>query len=334
MTAALLEVSNLTKYYALRNGRPFSQRRILKAVDGVSFSLQPGRTLGIIGESGCGKSTTAGLIMGVLAATSGDVMFEGKPMRARFDRAWRQQRRHIQMVYQNPLGALDRRLPVGAQVMEPLTIHGMGARAERRERGAELFEAVGLRSDLWDRFPHELSGGQRQRVVIARALILEPSLIVCDEPVSALDVSVAAQIVNLLEDIQTRLGVAYVFISHDLKIVRHIAHEVAVMYLGRVVEQGPPDLVFRTPAHPYTNALVSAVPSAHRRTVERVLLSGDPPNPLDAPSGCTFHTRCPIAQGVCAFESPALRPAPDGRQVACHFAGTVAETPVAALGGA
>lgn len=316
--SALLEVRDLARHYpvALSGGG----RRLLHAVDGVSFSLSAGRTLGIVGESGCGKSTTAKLVLGLLPATRGTIRFEGEPIGAQRDRAWRALRRRMQMVHQDPLAALDRRLPVGEQVVEPLAIHALEANAEaRREKALALFEAVGLRRDLFTRYPHELSGGQRQRVVLARALVLNPGLLVCDEPISALDVSVAAQVINLLQDLQARFGTAYLFISHDLKVVRQIADEVAVMYLGRIVEQGPPEALFHAPAHPYTQALVSAVPTALRGTRERIILQGDPPNPVDRPAGCAFHPRCPRAVPRCREEEPALRPSADGRLTACHL---------------
>ncbi|MFC5508256.1 MULTISPECIES: ABC transporter ATP-binding protein [Hyphomicrobiales] len=316
--SALLEVRDLARQYpvALADGR----RRLLHAVDGVSFSLMGGRTLGIVGESGCGKSTTAKLVLGLLPATRGTIRFEGGPVGAQRDRAWRALRQRMQMVPQDPLAALDRRLPVGDQVVEPLAIHALEVNVEaRREKALALFEAVGLRRDLFARYPHELSGGQRQRVVLARALVLNPGLLVCDEPISALDVSVAAQVINLLQDLQARFGTAYLFISHDLKVVRQIADEVAVMYLGRIVEQGPPEALFHAPAHPYTQALVSAVPKALRGTRERIILQGDPPNPVDRPAGCAFHPRCPRAVARCREEQPALRPSADGRLAACHL---------------
>jgi peptide/nickel transport system ATP-binding protein len=236
------------------------------------------------------------------------------------------------MVYQDPLGALDRRLRVGRQIVEPLVIHGIGDADERRRRLLALAEAVGLRPDHLDRYPHELSGGQRQRVVLARALILEPQLLVCDEPVSALDVSIQAQVVNLLQELQGRFGVAYLFISHDLKVVRQVSHEVAVMYLGRIVEQGEPDQLFANPRHPYTRALVAAIPVARtKRRREQLILAGDPPNPVDVPSGCAFRTRCPWAQPLCAARVPALKPLPDGHLAACHLAhGELPTTPAAA----
>jgi len=315
--SSLLVARDLTKHYRIRDG--MNRERLLQAVNGVSFSVPQGRTLGIVGESGCGKSTTAKLILGLVAASSGTVSLGGIPVHAEPDEAWRVMRRRMQMVYQDPFSALDRRMTVGQQVMEPLAIHRIGDRKSREEQAHSLFEAVGLNGDLFNRYPHELSGGQRQRVVLARALILEPDLVVCDEPVSALDVSVGAQVMNLLQDVQAQFGTTYVFISHDLKMVRQIAEEVAVMYLGRIVEQGAPDDLFRTPAHPYTEALISAVPSIRRTAAKRIVLSGDPPNPIDMPTGCPFHPRCPRAVARCKVEAPALRAGPQDRLVACHL---------------
>jgi peptide/nickel transport system ATP-binding protein len=233
--------------------------------------------------------------------------------------AWKALRARIQMVFQDPLGALDPRLPIATQVAEPLEIHAIGSTAERRERVRDLLAGVGLRPDLGTRYPHELSGGQRQRAVLARALATDPVLLVCDEPISALDVSIQAQVVNLLMDVQEQRGLAMLFISHDLKVVRQIAHRVAVMYLGRIVEQGEPEALFAAPAHPYTAALVAAVPEAgHRRRGPRMLLAGEPPNPAARPTGCAFHPRCPRAVAVCRREVPVLQTMADGREVACH----------------
>jgi peptide/nickel transport system ATP-binding protein len=319
---ALVVAENLVRHYRVRRGGGlFSQRATLKAVDGVSFRIPSGRTLGLVGESGCGKSTTARAVLGLVPLTDGRIIFKGEPIEARQDARWRAQRRQMQMVYQDPLGALDQRLRVGRQIVEPLVIHRIGTADERRRRLLALTEAVGLRPDHLDRYPHELSGGQRQRVVLARALILEPELIVCDEPVSALDVSIQAQVVNLLHELQSRFGVAYLFISHDLKVVRQVSHEVAVMYLGRIVEQGEPDRLFADPRHPYTRALVSAIPVARtKKRREQLILAGDPPNPVDVPSGCAFRTRCPWAQKLCAERAPVLKPLPDGHLAACHLA--------------
>jgi peptide/nickel transport system ATP-binding protein len=319
--SALLEVENLTRAFKVRVGGLFGHQAVLKAVDGVSFSLAAGRTLGVVGESGCGKSTTAKLVLGLIPASSGTIRFHGEPVGAVHDAAWRAQRRQMQMIYQDPLAALDRRLTLADQIAEPMAIHGLhGSAAARRDKVADLMDAVGLRPDMAARFPHEISGGQRQRVVIARALALEPKLLVCDEPVSALDVSIAAQVVNLFQDLQERLGVGYLFISHDLKVVRQVSHEVAVMYLGRIVERGTPDALFHRPAHPYTRALVASIPTPARRGKrERTLLAGDPPSPLDVPNGCAFHPRCPLATATCREVAPALEPGPDGRLVACHL---------------
>ncbi len=316
----LLQVENLSKHYEVRAGGGFWRRpKWLRAVDGVSFMLAAGRTLGLVGESGCGKSTTARLVLGLTAPTAGTVRFDGEEVGAVRDERWRQQRRRMQMVYQDPLGALDRRLTVGDQVMEPAIVFGEGDAASRRERALSLFDAVGLPRPLFARYPHELSGGQRQRVVLARALLLSPQLLVCDEPVSALDVSIQAQVINLMLDLQERFGLAYLFISHDLKVVRQIAHEVAVMYLGRIVERGDPDRLFHAPAHPYTRALVSAIPTPHTRGRKRLILEGDPPNPVDTPQGCSFHPRCALAISRCRAEAPALRLLADGRFAACHL---------------
>jgi peptide/nickel transport system ATP-binding protein len=321
----LLEVSNLARTYDVRRSRwPFARPATLHAVDDVSFALPAGRTLGLVGESGCGKTTTAKLVLGLVPLTGGEVRMGGAPLPPAHSPDWRALRRRMQMVYQDPLGALDRRLSVGRQVMEPLAIHGLGSAAEGRARALAMLDAVGLAAHHFDRFPHELSGGQRQRIVLARALILDPQLLVCDEPISALDVSIQAQVVNLLLALQQKLGLAYLFISHDLRMVRQVSHEVAVMYLGRIVEQGDPDRLFASPAHPYTQALVSAIPThtRHRRT--RLVLPGEPPNPVDRPAGCAFHPRCPHAVARCRVETPALRTLADGRRAACHLAEQVA----------
>ncbi|GIX11829.1 ABC transporter ATP-binding protein [Elioraea sp.] len=318
---ALLEAEGLARHYAVRLGGLLGRRGVLRAVDGVSFRLDPGRTLALVGESGCGKTTTAKLVLGLVPPTRGTTRFEGEALPPAGTAAWRALRARMQMVYQDPLGALDRRLPVVVQVAEPLAIHGGLRPAERRERALAMLAQVGLPAPLAQRYPHELSGGQRQRVVLARALILGPRLIVADEPVSALDVSIQAQVLTLFEELQARFGVAFLFISHDLKVVRQVAHEVAVMYLGRIVEQGTPEALFGDPAHPYTRALVSAIPVVRRnRARARIVLDGDPPNPIAVPPGCAFHPRCPVALAACRGEAPALKPRGDGRLVACHLA--------------
>lgn len=318
----LLQASDLRRHYRVRSAPGlFAPKAVLRAVDGVSLTLHPGRTLGLVGESGCGKSTTGKLVLGLVPPTSGTVHYRGQPLPPVGTPAWRGLRRHAQMVYQDPLGALDRRLPIGTQIEEPLVIHEQASPAERRERARAAMESVGLQPHQYQRYPHELSGGQRQRVVLARALMTKPDLLVCDEPISALDVSIQAQVVNLLLDLQDRLGIAYLFISHDLRVVRQVSHDVAVMYLGRIVEQGEAESLFATPAHPYTRALVAAIPTVNFRggpKRERLLLQGDPPNPVNVPSGCAFHTRCPFATAQCRAEAPTLQPLSGGRMVACH----------------
>jgi peptide/nickel transport system ATP-binding protein len=322
MTQALLQADGVVKHYRVRKpGDLFGRRALLKAVDGVSLAIPRGRTLGIVGESGCGKSTLGRLLLGMEAPTDGTVRFEGAPLPSTDTDAWRSSRRRMQMIFQDSLGALDRRLPVGAQIAEPLDIHRIDAPDQRVRRVSAMLDAVGLSKHLALRFPHELSGGQRQRAVIARALVLEPDLLVCDEPISALDVSIQAQIVNLLQALQRRLSITFVFISHDLKIVHYISDEIAVMYLGRIVERGPRDRIFAQPAHPYTKALIAAVPVADpSRLRSRVLVHGDPPSPFDLPQGCRFHTRCPMAIAKCRQIEPDLADIGEGHHVACHLA--------------
>ncbi|RDJ25457.1 ABC transporter ATP-binding protein [Bosea caraganae] len=319
MSAPLLQVRNVARYYSMRRGllgRPVDVR----AVDGVSLTVERGKTLGVVGESGSGKSTTGRLALGLEKPDAGDVLFQGSALPALGTAEWRKVRARMQMIYQDPLGALDRRLSILEQVREPYDVHGIGAAKERDALAVKLLQSVGLRADQGERYPHELSGGQRQRAVIARALATKPDLLVCDEPVSALDVSIQAQVINLLVDIQQELGLGLLFISHDLKVIRQVSHRVAVMYLGRIVEEGEADLLLSTPAHPYTEALVSAAPVPGRRARPRIVLQGDPPNPAARPSGCAFHPRCHAARERCKVESPALLPLPDGRLTACHVA--------------
>jgi peptide/nickel transport system ATP-binding protein len=322
MSAPLLIARDLARTFRVRRpGMVLGRAALLKAVDGMSFEIARGETLGLVGESGCGKSTAARLVLGLIPASSGTITFEGEPVTATRAESWRRMRRRMQMVYQDPLGALDRRIPAARQVREPLDIFGIGSAADREVRTANLLDAVGLAPSAASRYPHELSGGQRQRVVLARALVLEPSLLVCDEPVSALDVSIQAQVINLLIDLQDKLGLAMLFISHDLKVVRQVSHRVAVMYLGRIVEIGLPEQLLQEPAHPYTQALVSAVPNPRARNARRIVLPGDPPSPVDVPNGCSFNPRCPLAIDRCRSEQPALAAFGGGRLVACHRAG-------------
>ena len=299
-------------------------RGAIHAVDGVSFVLERGQTLGLVGESGCGKSTIARALTRIVAPSSGSVRLHGTELVNLPRRALRPHRRVIQMVFQDPAASLDPRWTVGQLLAEPLHVHGIGTRASRRERVIELLDQVGLPRDAADRFPHEFSGGQRQRIGLARALALDPEILICDEPVSALDVSVQAQILNLLSDLQKSLGLAILFISHDLSVVEHISDRVAVMYLGQIVEIASRDELFRRPAHPYTRALLDAIPQTTPRAPDaprRSPLRGDLPSPYAPPSGCRFHTRCPIAVERCKSETPRLREHGDtSHQVACHAA--------------
>ncbi|MCD4510430.1 ABC transporter ATP-binding protein [Brucella pseudogrignonensis] len=313
----LLEARNLVRTY--QAGGIFRKADPVKAVDGVSLTIKPGETLGIVGESGCGKSTLGRMLLGIDDASEGQVFFDGKPLPPRNTPEWRKLRAQMQLVFQDPLAALDRRLTIASQIGEPLQIHGMARGTELKERIEELMMSVGLRRDQRDRYPHELSGGQRQRVIIARALATSPRLLVCDEPVSALDVSIQAQVVNLLRDLQERHGVAMVFISHDLKVVRNICDRVAVMYLGKIVEEASSGVIFETPQHPYTKALVSSVPVPGKRLEHRMILKGEPPNPANRPDGCVFHPRCPMAGFQCPTTMPDLEVSGYDRRTACHF---------------
>jgi oligopeptide/dipeptide ABC transporter ATP-binding protein len=330
--APLVQVRDLVKHFPVRTGFLRRQTGAIQAVDGVTFDVRPGETLGLVGESGSGKSTTGRVILRLEAATSGSVRFQGEELNDLDAEGLRRQRRHMQMIFQDPYASLNPRLSVGRIVGEPLHIHRIGAPAERAERVGTLLERVGLDPSAAGRYPHEFSGGQRQRVGIARALATNPRLIVADEPISALDVSIQAQIVNLLGDLKEELGLTYLFIAHDLSMVRYISDRVAVMYLGRLAELGPRDAVFDRPLHPYTKALISAIPipDPRREAVRvRIPLEGDVPNPADPPAGCRFHTRCPFATESCRTEEPVWRNlggggvgdgGGDAHWVACHHA--------------
>jgi peptide/nickel transport system ATP-binding protein len=320
--APLLEVRDLEKRFPIRRGLFSRVSGQVHAVDGVSFDVRPGETLALVGESGSGKTTTGRLVLRLLEPSAGTIRFDGTDLLALPARAMRRMRRHLQVIFQDPYGSLNPRMTIGSIVREPLDIHRVGAsRAERDAMVGRLLERVGLDASMRRRYPHEFSGGQRQRVGVARAIALRPKLIVADEPVSALDVSVQAQVVNLLVDLQEEYGCAYLFIAHDLAVVERIADRVAVMYLGRIVETAPTPDLFRNPLHPYTRALLQAIPIPDpERARERTVLAGDPPSPAEPPPGCRFHPRCPVAIDICRREDPVLREAAPGHRAACHLA--------------
>jgi oligopeptide transport system ATP-binding protein len=318
---ALLAVEDLAKHFPMRKGFFFARHvGMVRAVDHVDFTVARGETLGLVGESGCGKSTIGRLILNLIAPTAGRIVFAGDDLATLAPEALRERRRDIQIVFQDPFASLNPRMRVRDIIAEPLEVYGVGDAASRAARVADLLRIVGLAPEYASRYPHEFSGGQRQRIGIARALALEPKFVVCDEAVSALDVSIQAQILNLMKDLQRDLGLTYLFISHNLAVVRHIATRVAVMYLGKIVELADTATLYAAPRHPYTQALLSAVPApraAQRRN--RVVLKGDVPSPLSPPSGCRFHTRCPLAEPRCREQEPKLREIAAGQQVACHL---------------
>jgi len=323
----LIEATGLTKHFLVHAGGFLHRHTIpLRAVDDVSIDIRIGETLGLVGESGCGKSTLGRLLIRLIPPTGGQIRFDGTDITQLGAAALREKRRSMQIIFQDPYGALNPRMSVEDIIMEPLLIHGARTGAETRTQVAAMLELVGLPSRVRDRFPHEFSGGQRQRIGIARALVLHPKFVVCDEPVSALDVSVQAQIVNLLQDLQREMGLTYLFIAHDLGVVKHISNRVAVMYLGKIVEVAEKRTLYADPLHPYTRALIAAVPVAHpaqrsRGRRDRERLAGDIPSALHPPSGCRFHTRCPHAMPICRAQEPRITEPAPGRQVACHLIG-------------
>ena len=320
----LLSVENLHKAFRVNPDRPGAAKQLLKAVDGVSFTLQAGETLGLVGESGCGKSTIGKLLLRLIEPDRGIIHFDGKPVTGTSKRELTVMRRDMQMIFQDPYSSLNPRMRVGEIIGEPLVIHGLARGKDMRDQVLALMQKVGLSPEHYDRYPHEFSGGQRQRIGIARTLAVRPRLVVADEPVSALDLSIQAQIVNLLKDLQEEFGLTYLFISHDLGVIEHVCDRVAVMYLGRIVEVADAEQLYLMPRHPYTEALLNAVPvpdpNRHRR---KQVLGGEIPSPIDPPAGCHFHPRCPYAQEICRQEYPPLIEYADGQLAACHFSGEV-----------
>lgn len=320
----LLRVDHLKKYFPILGGVFLKEVAAVKAVDDVSLTIQYGETLGLVGESGCGKTTLGRAILRLEEPTEGQVLLDGENILEYEPNQMRALRKRIQIIFQDPFSSLNPRKPVSQIVGEPLLVHGVRSRAERDGRVLELLEVVGLRKEHMRRYPHQFSGGQRQRIGVARALALNPELIVCDEAVSALDVSIQAQVVNLLQDLQSEFGLTYLFISHDLSVVEHVSDRVAVMYLGKIVELAGSNALYQQPLHPYTQALISALPLPDpRQKRERIILKGDVPSPINPPPGCRFHTRCLYAREICSQQEPELKEIADGHQVACFFAGKI-----------
>jgi oligopeptide/dipeptide ABC transporter ATP-binding protein len=328
MTDALIEVRDLVKHFTLATANPFLRDKpVVRAVDGLSFTVAAGETLGLVGESGCGKSTVGRLVLNLLPATSGEVRFGGRDILSLPPVEMRKVRKDLQIIFQDPNASLNPRMTVEEIILEPLYAQGARRTPELRAYAGELLEMVGLPARFRKRHPHQFSGGQRQRIGIARAIAPKPRLVICDEAVSALDVSVQAQVVNLMQDLKDEMGMSYLFIGHDLAVVRHIADRIAVMYLGRIVETAPRDALFERPMHPYTRALMAAIPVAHPRLRRpRDAARGELPSPLAPPPGCHFHPRCPFAQEICRAEAPALRPMAEGHEASCHFAEEIAAT--------
>lgn len=319
MTQPLLEVKALTKHFTSKQGF-FNKEKVVRAVDGVNLTVYPGETVSIVGESGCGKSTTGRCILRLIEPTDGEIWFEGENIRNLNETELRKARRNMQLVFQDPFASLNPRKTIGQILEDPLIVHGIGSAAERRKQVEEMIGIVGLSKQQLNRFPHEFSGGQRQRIGIARALILRPKLIIADEPVSALDVSIQAQILNLMQDLQKEFKLTYLFISHDLSVVRHISDRVAVMYLGKVVEVADKKSLYEKPTHPYTQALLSAVPVPDpNQTTQRIILEGDMPSPANPPTGCTFHPRCRHCMEICKTTVPPLKEQTAGHWVSCHL---------------
>ena len=320
MSEIILEVENMKKYFSVGSGKLLGKSRELKAVNDISFSIEKGKTLGLIGESGSGKSTVGKTLVGLNKITSGSIKYKGQDIVNLDEKNLNLVKRNIQMIFQDPYASLDSKKKIGYSVKEPLDIHNIGDKKERKAKAQEILELVGLSYYHMNRYPHEFSGGQRQRINIARALTLNPEMLICDEPTSALDVSVQAQVLNLFKELQNKLGLTYLFISHDLSVVKYLSDEVAIMYLGKIVEIGEVKELYKNPLHPYTKALFSAIPTESPRVKkDRLTLKGEIPSPFNPPSGCEFHNRCPYAMDKCKVENPALRSVDSNHKVACHL---------------